>query len=181
MFCELKHFDSAICTSSDTSDSEVSHNTQNNLMTLHTSAGCNLNPVCIFFSSIIVSKADALCKNPTPIPTSARNSSTAFTGRVRKTSCASANGDNEGCGVEDTDARSAGESFNAGEGGVFAHRWDVDGIAVWHFARSEVPADIESGTPDPSSWPTPVAYWAADSCDMASHFYQHSIVFDITL
>lgn len=121
-------------------------------------------------------------QSPTPLTTTALvNSTAAFTGIVRSTSCASANGANEGCGVEDTDTRSAGASFNAAGGGVFVHRWDSSGIAAWQFSRDDIPADIVAGTPDPSTWPTPVAYWSADSCDMSSHFYEHSIVFDITL
>lgn len=107
--------------------------------------------------------------------------SVAFTGRVQNTVCASSNGNNEGCGVQDTDTRSAGASFNSAGGGVFAHKWSSDGISVWRFARDEVPADITAGNPDPASWPTPAAQWSADSCDFASHFYEHAIVFDITL
>jgi hypothetical protein len=61
------------------------------------------------------------------------------------------------------------------------HKWDSSGIAVWKFPRDEVPDDITSGNPDPGTWPTPVALWGADSCDISSHFYAHSLVFDITL
>lgn len=125
-------------------------------------------------------------KNPNPLKTSSASASAvggvkAFTGQITNTKCPSENGDNSGCGFLDTDTRSFGEDFNRQGGGVFAHQWNSQGIAVWFFSRGEIPQDIQSGNPDPSTWPTPMALWSADTCDMATHFYDHTLVLDITM
>ncbi|KAI0042189.1 glycoside hydrolase family 16 protein [Auriscalpium vulgare] len=105
----------------------------------------------------------------------------AFTGNVIGTTCQSADGANAGCGVLDTDTRSFGHGFNVQGGGVFAHLWDSNGVKMWRFSRGEIPADIEAGKPDPTSWPTPVAFWSSDNCDIAEHFHDHQLVIDTTL
>jgi hypothetical protein len=94
--------------------------------------------------------------------------------------CASSSANNDGCAFIDSDARSLGEGFNPNGSGVYAHLWDSTSIKARHFARNEVPEDITDGTPDPTSWDTPAAFWSAQSCDMASHFYDHVLAFDTT-
>lgn len=130
-------------------------------MTLHTGPQCSLD------------------KNPTS--DSAISASKAFSGNVLSTNCASSKSDNTGCAFSDPDPSSFGQGFNEAGGGVFAHLWNQDGIKIWHFKRSSIPQDITSGKPDPSTWPTPVAFWSNDKCDMASHFIDHSLVIDTTL
>jgi hypothetical protein len=143
---------------------EATHNSQHNQAAIHTGPGCTLK------------------REPSPLKTTAQvDVSKPFTGNVFGTKCASSNGDNSGCGFIDSDTRSFGETFNRNAGGVFAHKWDSTGIALWFFARNEIPADIASGNPDPSTWPTPMALWSADECDIASHFYDHQLVLDITM
>ncbi|THU98354.1 hypothetical protein K435DRAFT_856699 [Dendrothele bispora CBS 962.96] len=44
---------------------------------------------------------------------------------------------------------SYGEDFNLQGGGVFAMKWDENGIVVWSFFRAAVPADIIRSTPNP--------------------------------
>jgi len=107
--------------------------------------------------------------------------STQVTGRVGNKQCATIDGVNTGCYFADDDTRSYGKGFNLIAGGVFAHLWDQDGLKIWHFPRTDIPADITAGNPDPSSWPAPVGYWAATQCDMAEHFHDHSLVLDTTL
>jgi hypothetical protein len=107
--------------------------------------------------------------------------STAFSGNVLNTVCASSPSDNTGCAIGDADPSSYGAGFNNVGGGVYAHLWNHDGISVWQFPRSSIPQDITSGSPDPSTWPTPVAFFANSKCDMASHFIDHSLVIDTTL
>ncbi|KAF8075111.1 glycoside hydrolase family 16 protein [Lyophyllum atratum] len=102
-------------------------------------------------------------------------------GRVASKQCATINGDNTGCAFVDPDSSSYGKGFNLIAGGVFVHLWDSTGIKMWRFPRTEIPADIIAKTPDPSKWKDPVAYWSASSCDMAAHFYEHSLVLDTTL
>ncbi|TFK48559.1 glycoside hydrolase family 16 protein [Heliocybe sulcata] len=124
---------------------------QLNQMTLHTSDDCTLN------------------------------TNTAFSGHTLGTQCASSGNDNAGCGIQDTNDNSYGHGFNQIAGGVFAHLWDDSGISVWHFARGSVPGDIAAQNPDPSSWGTPSASWATSSCNVGSHFYDHSLVIDTTI
>ncbi|KAF8075110.1 glycoside hydrolase family 16 protein [Lyophyllum atratum] len=47
-------------------------------------------------------------------------------------------------------AMTYGKGFNVAGGGVYAHLWNKDGIKIWHFARNEIPADIQSKKPNPS-------------------------------
>ena len=51
------------------------------------------------------------------------------------------------------------------------------GIKIWSFPRSKIPAGIES--PDPSTWGKPVAAFAGE-CDINTHFKDMSILFDTT-
>lgn len=127
------------------------HNQAKNQYTLHTSTGCTID------TSVDVS------------------------GTLGNKQCAVGGSDNSGCAFIDPDITSYGNAFNLLAGGVFAHEWTDEGIKVWHFPRTSIPADITSGSPDPDSWPTPAAFFSSSSCDMASHFYDHVLTFDITL
>ncbi len=131
-------------------------------MTLHTGPQCSLD------------------KNPTSGSPSA-STLAAFVGNVLSTTCASSSSDNTGCAFSNPDSSSYGQGFNDIGGGVFAHLWDPSGIKIWNFKRSSIPQDIASGNPDPTSWPTPVAFWSSPACDMASTFIDHSLVIDTTL
>ena len=95
--------------------------------------------------------------------------------------CASSEQADAGCAFQDGSSSSYGKGFNAVGGGAFVHLWDSTGVTMWHFTRSEIPADITAKKPDPSSWPTPVGFWSSDSCDVGSYFYDHTLVFDTTI
>lgn len=97
------------------------------------------------------------------------------------TQCAVAGADNTGCAYIDSDTSTYGAGFNLIGGGVYAHLWDADGIKIWHFPRTAIPADITSKAPNPDSWGTPAAFWSSSSCDVSNHFYDHTLTFDITL
>lgn len=103
------------------------------------------------------------------------------TAKVLNTQCASGNGHNAGCNFVDANSTSYGRGFNMIGGGVFAHLWDDSGIKIWHFARNAIPSDINAQQPDPSCWGTPAAFWSSASCDISTHFQDHSLVLDITL
>ncbi|TRM64697.1 concanavalin A-like lectin/glucanase domain-containing protein [Schizophyllum amplum] len=103
------------------------------------------------------------------------------TATVGNAKCASANGDNAGCAYFDSDDRSYGKGFNKAGGGVYAHMIDSTGIKIWFFSRSDIPQDITDGNPDPSSWDSPAAFWATETCDTASHFYSQQLIIDTTL
>lgn len=127
-------------------------------MTLHTGADCTLNKG--------VSTSGKLA---------------AFTASVLGTQCASSAGNNAGCAFLDTSDSSYGHGFNTAGGGVFATLIQDSGISIWRFGRDEVPADISSQNPDPTSWGSPQAFWSSSTCDIGSHFIDMSIVFDTTL
>ncbi len=95
--------------------------------------------------------------------------------------CASSESADAGCAYQDTNATSFGSGFNAANGGVFAHLWDSTGVTMWHFTRSEIPADIKAKKPNPAGWSTPVGYWSSDSCDIKSYFYEHTLTLDTTI
>jgi hypothetical protein len=115
-----------------------------------------------------------------PAPRSSRSSDT-FTGTAIGDQCQSSGNSNAGCAITDTDDASYGHSFNLLAGGVYAHTWDSTGIKIWHFPRNNIPADIDARTPNPNSWPEPNAEFSSENCDMASHFQEHVLTFDITL
>ncbi|KAK2463550.1 hypothetical protein APHAL10511_004301 [Amanita phalloides] len=95
--------------------------------------------------------------------------------------CASSDKDNRGCGFHDNNSSSYGQVFNNGGGGIFAHRWDSTGITIWRFNRDNIPSDITARQPNPVTWPTPVAFWSSESCDIAANFYNHVLVLDTTV
>ena len=105
-----------------------------------------------------------------------------FTGRVLATNCYSTQTANIGCSILDINKRSFGYGFNNAQGGVFALLWDTSaGMSVWHFARADIPADITSQTPTPANWGTPAGHWSSATCDIADNFYDHSMIFDMTI
>lgn len=95
--------------------------------------------------------------------------------------CASSGNDNRGCGFLDTDVQTYGKEFNLLAGGVYAHLWDSTGIRIWRFPRPSIPADIKAKKPDPSTWGTPAAFFPSTNCDIASHFFEHTLVLDTTI
>ncbi|KAJ3526186.1 hypothetical protein NM688_g8288 [Phlebia brevispora] len=132
------------------------HDNEHNQVTWHTGPNCTLNPNATFTGAIVETN-----------------------GQPNLVCDGLANG-NSGCGVTEWSRASYGPTFDAQGGGVFAMKWDEDGIAVWSFYRAAVPQDIVSSQPDPSNWGTPVAVLEPSGCDPISNFINHSIVFDIT-
>lgn len=130
-----------------------------NQMTLHTEPGCTLDATA---------------------PPSATNSQ-AFSGTVLSTTCDVTVNSNAGCGVTDPDPKSFGAGVASGGGAVFAMLWDSVGIRVWHFNRSNTPADLTAFAPNPSTWPAPSAFWSAATCPVNQFFGEHSIVINTSL
>jgi len=128
----------------------------NNQATLHTNPGCSLSST----------DPDAL-----------KIAGNVITGA----NCAAGETGNQGCGVRSKDRNSFGPGFNKNGGGVYAMQWDENGIEVYFFPRANIPSDIEDGAPEPNNWGTPLARWAAASCDPFKFFFQHSFIFDTTL
>ncbi|THU98358.1 hypothetical protein K435DRAFT_661045 [Dendrothele bispora CBS 962.96] len=132
------------------------HDNEHNQVTWHTGPDCFLTPESNFTGAVVQSNGQ------------------------NNTNCDGTIPPNAGCGVQEWSRASYGEDFNLQGGGVFAMKWDENGIAVWSFFRAAVPADIVRGTPNPSQWGSPVAALEPGGCDPIKNFVNHSIVFDIT-
>jgi len=100
---------------------------------------------------------------------------------VGGTNCAALETGNQGCGVRSKDTNSFGPTFNQNGGGVYSMLWDDTGVQVWFFGRGNIPGDIQDEAPNPDNWGTPLAKWAASSCDPFKFFSQHTFIFDTTL
>jgi hypothetical protein len=125
-----------------------------NSMTLHTSSGCT-------------------------VPFSRSQS-----GVTLGTNCDVGATNNAGCGVQSTDSRSFGPSFNANGGGWYAMERSPSEVKVWFWSRaaSNVPSDVKNGatTINTNGWGQPNAYFPDTSCDIDDHFGPQNIMIDLT-
>ncbi|KAG7450134.1 uncharacterized protein BT62DRAFT_961746, partial [Guyanagaster necrorhizus] len=128
----------------------------NNQATVHTDVGCSLTS----------SNANVLNITGTV---------------VGGTNCAAYETSNQGCGVRSVSDVSFGAAFNDNGGGVYAMKWDDEGIKVYFWPQNSVPSDVDAGTPVPDTWGTPMANWPSSACNSTKYFYQHSFIFDTTL
>jgi len=88
---------------------------------------------------------------------------------------------NAGCLISDSDKATYGKGFNQNGGGVYATEWTSNGIKIWFFPRSAIPANIASANPEPSeAWGAPRAAFTGDF-KIDDHFKDLNIVFDTTL
>ncbi|ESZ93101.1 hypothetical protein SBOR_6531 [Sclerotinia borealis F-4128] len=85
-----------------------------------------------------------------------------------------------GCGQTTKNTQNYGAGFNANGGGVYAWEWTSSYIAIYFFPRTAIPANIQSGKPDPTTWGTPTAKFAGSGCNIDDHFSEHSIILDTT-
>lgn len=105
-----------------------------------------------------------------------------FTGSVKTSNCdvdAAGQGKNVGCSITTPDSKTYGTGFNQNGGGVYATEWTGESISVYFFPRGSIPSDIDSGSPDPSTWGAPVSKFSG-GCDFANKFTNQQIVFDTT-
>jgi len=101
-----------------------------------------------------------------------------FTGDLITPNCniaAPGQATNAGCQILSPNTASFGTGFNAESGGVYATEWTSDVISIWFFPRSAIPADIASGSPDPTSWGTAAASFSG-GCQIDSFFVNQQIV-----
>ena len=82
-----------------------------------------------------------------------------------------------GCSVQ-AQAGTYGTEFNEKGGGVYAMDWTSEAINIYYFARSDVPADITEGNPNPANWGLPQAKFDSRSgdCDIDANFPRQTIV-----
>ncbi|KAJ5903281.1 CAZyme family GH16 [Penicillium tannophilum] len=86
--------------------------------------------------------------------------------------------DESGCGVKGAKT-TYGPEFNAQGGGVYAMELRDAGIRVWHWVRADIPSDITSGSPDPSTWGKAYADFPSTECNIGNHFKNQSIIANI--
>ena len=91
-----------------------------------------------------------------------------------------AGGGNTGCGQTVKNTATYGPAFNAAGGGVYAWEWTSSYIAIYFFSRTAIPANIQSGKPDPAAWGKPIAKFSGSGCNIDSHFKSHNIILDTT-
>jgi len=85
-----------------------------------------------------------------------------------------------GCGVKFQDTTTFGDGFNSIGGGVYAMELTKDGkITIWFFPNNKVPTDIETNTPNPSSWGR--NYIMADFNSCPGHFKNLKLIINTTL
>lgn len=109
-----------------------------------------------------------------------QGNSTSMTGDLENTNCAYYPDYNVGCGVSDPRPTSFGVGFNSAGGGAYAMQWTSEYIRIWQWSRKDVPADVNSKRPDPSSWDLPAGELAVGNCTVDQHFQSHKIIFDTT-
>ncbi|KAF9044712.1 glycoside hydrolase family 16 protein [Hymenopellis radicata] len=132
------------------------HDNSHNQIAWHTQSGCYLNPNASFTGTVVQSNG------------------------VNNTNCDGTANSNSGCGITEWSRASYGPYFDQQGGGVFAMKWDENGIAIYSFYRVAVPKDIDEGSPTPSSWGIADAFLDPEYCDPISNFVNHSVIFDIT-
>lgn len=101
-----------------------------------------------------------------------------LSGKIITTDCdvqAAGQAANQGCLIEALTPNTYGPTFNDVGGGVYAVEWTSNAISIWFLPRSQMPANIESGKPDPKSWGTPIAHFAGD-CNIDEFFTEQRIV-----
>jgi hypothetical protein len=83
---------------------------------------------------------------------------------------------NAGCQITTTNTQSYGAGFNAMGGGVYATEWTSEYIDIHFFPRGNIPSDISSGNPDPSTWGTALASFSGGNCGIDTFFKNQQIV-----
>ncbi|KAF1365880.1 hypothetical protein EJ07DRAFT_12790, partial [Lizonia empirigonia] len=133
-----------------------------------------------FYSEIdIIESVSYLPRNEITLstsPTKCTMSAQHGTGHVFSTNCDHSIG---GCGVI-APYGTFGDSFNKNGGGTWATQIEADGIKVWYFAKSAIPADVKSDNPDPSQWGTPVMSFVPQNCDIRNAWKKMKIIINIT-
>jgi len=86
----------------------------------------------------------------------------------------------EGCQTRSSTNSQYGPQFNAAGGGMYAMKWDSQGIVFWFWQRGAAnwPADIVASKPNPSSWGIPESNFTFTACDRCL-IYDVKLVIDL--
>ncbi|GAA5865352.1 hypothetical protein JCM8547_005064 [Rhodosporidiobolus lusitaniae] len=135
------------------------------------------------FETVNLQEVNRMAMHTTEDCAAQLTSANPFTGNLTFPVCDSRANYNSGCGIEEVNTASSGEAFASAGGGVWVTEMGVEGVKIWFFSRSDVPADLlnASSIPNPSSWPTPSASYSEDICDVADHFAPQHLVLNIAL
>lgn len=138
---------------------------QSNTMALHTAPGCRINDF----------------RNITGADDAVETEKRRFSGSIETSNCdvdAPDQAKNVGCTIVSSDKSTYGDGFNDGGGGVYAMEWTADAISIFHFSRANIPNDLGSGSPDLSTWGSPLAVF--DGCNFRETIANQSLVFDLS-
>lgn len=100
-----------------------------------------------------------------------------FSGTITTPNCyvnAPGQSANAGCQITTTNTQSYGAGFSANGGGVYVTEWTSESINIYFFPRDNIPSDISSSSPDPSTWGTALASFSR--CAIDSFFKDQQIV-----
>ncbi|KAL4986558.1 endo-1,3(4)-beta-glucanase xgeA [Aspergillus falconensis] len=100
-----------------------------------------------------------------------------MTGTMTSSECGEASG-TIGCVVKGQQG-SSGDPFNEQGGGVYAMEWQEEYLKIWYFPRSSIPESLTAGTPDTSSFGTPMAHLQG-SCNFKERFTHQKLILDTT-
>ncbi|WVO18314.1 hypothetical protein L204_106029 [Cryptococcus depauperatus] len=106
-----------------------------------------------------------------------------FSGRVEHPSCDQSLNFGSGCTVFDRNENSYGEAFKNAGGGVYVAEWAKNGIRVWFFTRSSIPASLhlKAEEIDTSVFGTPLAAYSSETCDIENLFGPQMLTINIAL
>ncbi|KAG9621066.1 glycoside hydrolase family 16 protein, partial [Aureobasidium melanogenum] len=100
------------------------------------------------------------------------------TGLFTNANCDEAANSNSGCGSMANDTltpNNYGQGLSDNDGGVYITEWTSAYVRVWFFPRDSIPSSVTDGSPDVSEFGLPMANFQG-SCDIDSHFANHSII-----
>ena len=103
--------------------------------------------------------------------------SSGFSGTASTTNCDVYSNEyfNQGCSTTETNGQ-----WGKSTGGIYAMEWTDDFIKVWSWG-SNAPADVTSGTPQPTTWGTPHFALTKSTCDIEKSFNTMKLVLNINL
>lgn len=122
-----------------------------NIMTLHTGAGCSVVQQPSLASTTITGNCDINALGQSQ---------------------------NQGCSTQANNQATFGSQFNTNGGGVYAMEWTSQAISMWFWAHGQQPSDASSTNPNPAGWGPPTALFSG--CAIDSFFKDQQIVFDNT-
>ncbi|CAO1632480.1 unnamed protein product [Sympodiomycopsis kandeliae] len=95
--------------------------------------------------------------------------------------CDAKSTDDQGCGIRSSTSGNYGAPYNKNGGGVHAFLWTENEAKMFFWERDEIPKDIASGSPDPSSWSKPEASWGGDSCQTMDYVWNLQLIVSMAL